>query len=197
MFFCSLLRFSDTGPVLHSVEFISEEPPEKLPTHFPDAISVVIILPLKTWRVGGLEMVALVLKGFKVLVRVPTCKWHNVSCPFIGDEALSVTLLKRSSQTSGRLTQQNANIGTTDLVSLKCHISLKTDVSLKYSRGRTFYERHECTSIPPSKHNFDVMYLHDMNSNMSVNLYVCCFSGMLSQRWMSRTDPYTPSKFAM
>lgn len=48
--FCSLLRFSDIGPVLHSVEFISEEPPEKLPGHSPDAFSVVIILPLKSGR---------------------------------------------------------------------------------------------------------------------------------------------------
>lgn len=114
MVFCSLLRFS--------VELPSEEPPEKLPAHSSDAISVVIILPLKTRRVGGLEIVALVLKGFKLSVRIPTCKWHNVGCPFIGDEALSVTLLKRSSQTRGRLTQHNANIGTADLVSLKCHI---------------------------------------------------------------------------
>lgn len=114
MVFCSLLRFS--------VKLPSEEPPEKLPAHSSDAISVVITLPLKTRRVGGLEMVALVLKGFKLSVRIPTCKWHNVGCPFIGDEALSVTLLKRSSQTRGRLTQHNANIGTADLVSLKCHI---------------------------------------------------------------------------
>lgn len=74
MVFCPLLRLSDIGPVLHSVEFISEEPPEKLPAHFPDAISVAIILPLKTQRTGGLEMAALVLKGFKVAVHVPTCK---------------------------------------------------------------------------------------------------------------------------
>lgn len=46
--FCSLLRFSDIGPVLHSVSFMSEEPPEKLPLHSADAISVVIIRPLKT-----------------------------------------------------------------------------------------------------------------------------------------------------
>lgn len=88
-------------------------------------------------------------------------------------EVLSVTLLKRSSQTRGRLTQQNANMGTADLVSLKRHISLKTDVSLNHSRGRPFYEHHECTSIAPSKLNFDVIYLHYMNSNMSVPLYVC------------------------
>lgn len=57
-------------------------------------------------------------------------------------------------------------------MSLKCHISLKTDVSLKYSRGRTFYERHECTSVAPYKLNFDATYLPYVNSNMSVNLYV-------------------------
>lgn len=124
MLFCSLLRFSDIRPVLHSVEFISEGPPEKPPS--PDVFSVVIILPLKSGGgVSGLEMVALVLKGFKISERVPTCKRHNVSCPFIEDEALSVTLFKRSSQTRGWLMQRNANIGTPDSVSLKCHVSFK------------------------------------------------------------------------
>lgn len=107
MLFCSLLRFSDIWPVLHSVEFISEGTPEKLPGHFPP------------------HLVALVLKGFKISERVPTCKRHNVSCPFIEDEALSVTSFKRSSQTRGWLTQRNANVGTPDLVSLKCHVSFK------------------------------------------------------------------------
>lgn len=118
-------------PVLHADELHSGEPPKKLPEHFSDALPVIVILPFKTRHVSGLEMVALVLKHFKGSVRVPMCKGHNVSCPFIGDKAPSFTLLKRSSQTRAWLTQQPANIGATDLVSLKCHISLKTDVSLK------------------------------------------------------------------
>lgn len=108
MLFCSLLRFSGIRPVLHSVEFISEGTPEKLPGHFPPPL-----------------LVALILKGFKISERVPTCKRHNVSCPLIEDEALSVTSFKRSSQTRGWLMQRNANIGTPDLVSLKCDVSFK------------------------------------------------------------------------
>lgn len=52
MSFCSLLKISDIRPVLHSVEFIPAEPLEKLPAHSSNTISVVIILPLKTRRVG-------------------------------------------------------------------------------------------------------------------------------------------------
>lgn len=50
----------------------------------------------------------------------------------------------------------------------------KTDVSLKYSRGRTFYECHECASVAPFKLNFEATYLSYVNSNTSVHLYVHC-----------------------